>query len=554
MNDAARVGSAQRTTHLTADRRRHSRRERAARRHEIRELFALHELADEVRRAVGEMVNVEHVDDVRVRERARALGLAHEARDDLVVGREIGVERLHREAALLETEMPRLVDASHAAFADDADDLVRLAEELADQRIDVGSGGRLVDERARVARAHEEVGGVTRLARGAPTRERHVGSEVQVRARALSRSAVSRHDGDDEIGTLTGAVAGRDRRRRHGRGTGDDGRHAGVEHRGDTRGRDFRGRSRRRRSRRRRRGCGRHGHERRSGRGHRDLPDAARRLVGRRRAMRRCRHEAAARRVAAHRRGDWPRKRGPEGCRRRPDLRDHRGIGGWTHLGPLVRGGRRRDPRRRLRRERVGPCRAGRPAFHPRGRPFRIAHPRCERRIVRVGGGPGVSSKGARTGARTGSRRRRHGAADRTRIVTPQGLVDVGNPAPILRRLTGQSRMRARLTRPHPVAVLGGALHSRFSSRCLFTPRKKRSSSTSSARTRPTPGSPEVQIALLTERISYLTEHFKTHTKDHHSRRGLLKMVSKRRRLLDYLKKSSLDRYRKRSSALNLRK
>src|SRR6202035_31348 len=66
-------------------------------------------------------------------------------------------------------------------------------------------------------------------------------------------------------------------------------------------------------------------------------------------------------------------------------------------------------------------------------------------------------------------------------------------------------------------------------------------------------GSPEVQIALLSERIGYLTEHFKTHTKDHHSRRGLLKMVSKRRRLLSYLKKSSLDRYRKTVSALNLR-
>jgi small subunit ribosomal protein S15 len=67
-------------------------------------------------------------------------------------------------------------------------------------------------------------------------------------------------------------------------------------------------------------------------------------------------------------------------------------------------------------------------------------------------------------------------------------------------------------------------------------------------------GSPEVQIALLTERISYLTEHFKTHVKDHHSRRGLLRMVSKRRRLLNYLKKSSLERYRKTVSALNLRK
>jgi small subunit ribosomal protein S15 len=67
-------------------------------------------------------------------------------------------------------------------------------------------------------------------------------------------------------------------------------------------------------------------------------------------------------------------------------------------------------------------------------------------------------------------------------------------------------------------------------------------------------GSPEVQIALLTERIAYLTEHFKTHVKDHHSRRGLLRLVSKRRRLLDYLKRSSLDRYRKVVSSLNLRK
>jgi len=67
-------------------------------------------------------------------------------------------------------------------------------------------------------------------------------------------------------------------------------------------------------------------------------------------------------------------------------------------------------------------------------------------------------------------------------------------------------------------------------------------------------GSPEVQIALLTERIGYLTEHFKTHVKDHHSRRGLLRLVSKRRRLLDYLRRASLDRYRKVVGALNLRK
>ena len=56
-------------------------------------------------------------------------------------------------------------------------------------------------------------------------------------------------------------------------------------------------------------------------------------------------------------------------------------------------------------------------------------------------------------------------------------------------------------------------------------------------------GSPEVQIALLTERINYLTEHFKVHKKDHHSRRGLLNLVSQRRRLLDYLRRKNPDRY-----------
>jgi small subunit ribosomal protein S15 len=58
-------------------------------------------------------------------------------------------------------------------------------------------------------------------------------------------------------------------------------------------------------------------------------------------------------------------------------------------------------------------------------------------------------------------------------------------------------------------------------------------------------GSPEVQIAILSTRINYLTEHFKTHKKDHHSRRGLLKLVSQRRKLLDYLKKSDKERYEK---------
>jgi small subunit ribosomal protein S15 len=67
-------------------------------------------------------------------------------------------------------------------------------------------------------------------------------------------------------------------------------------------------------------------------------------------------------------------------------------------------------------------------------------------------------------------------------------------------------------------------------------------------------GSPEVQIALLSERITQLTDHFQTHAKDHHSRRGLLKLVGQRRRLLDYLKAEDVDRYRKVLSALNLRK
>ncbi|NLC10652.1 MAG: 30S ribosomal protein S15 [Firmicutes bacterium] len=67
-------------------------------------------------------------------------------------------------------------------------------------------------------------------------------------------------------------------------------------------------------------------------------------------------------------------------------------------------------------------------------------------------------------------------------------------------------------------------------------------------------GSPEVQIALLTERINYLTKHLKEHKKDHHSRRGLLKMVGKRRGLLNYLKERNPDRYRDIVDKLGLRK
>jgi small subunit ribosomal protein S15 len=67
-------------------------------------------------------------------------------------------------------------------------------------------------------------------------------------------------------------------------------------------------------------------------------------------------------------------------------------------------------------------------------------------------------------------------------------------------------------------------------------------------------GSPEVQVAILTERITNLTEHFKTHGKDNHSRRGLLKMVSQRRSLLDYVKSSDHDRYQKLINRLGIRR
>lgn len=67
-------------------------------------------------------------------------------------------------------------------------------------------------------------------------------------------------------------------------------------------------------------------------------------------------------------------------------------------------------------------------------------------------------------------------------------------------------------------------------------------------------GSPEVQIAILSERISYLTDHFKTHAKDHHSRRGLLKLVGQRRKMLDYLKTINKERYEKVIARLGIRK
>ena len=87
-----------------------------------------------------------------------------------------------------------------------------------------------------------------------------------------------------------------------------------------------------------------------------------------------------------------------------------------------------------------------------------------------------------------------------------------------------------------------------------ITPEAKASLIKKFARTEGDTGSPEVQVAILTHHINYLTGHFKEHKKDNHSRRGLLKMVSARRSLLDHLKKSSPDRYQKLIETLGLRR
>ena len=88
----------------------------------------------------------------------------------------------------------------------------------------------------------------------------------------------------------------------------------------------------------------------------------------------------------------------------------------------------------------------------------------------------------------------------------------------------------------------------------MMTPERKKEIIAAYGRTPNDTGSPEVQVALLTERINTLTEHLKTNKKDHHSRRGLLKMVGKRRGLLDYLMKTDLEGYRELIERLGLRK
>ena len=87
-----------------------------------------------------------------------------------------------------------------------------------------------------------------------------------------------------------------------------------------------------------------------------------------------------------------------------------------------------------------------------------------------------------------------------------------------------------------------------------ITPERKHELMTTHARSEGDTGSAEVQVAILSERIANLTEHFKTHKKDNHSRRGLLKMVSQRRTLLDYVKKSDEERYKKLIDRLGLRR
>ena len=87
-----------------------------------------------------------------------------------------------------------------------------------------------------------------------------------------------------------------------------------------------------------------------------------------------------------------------------------------------------------------------------------------------------------------------------------------------------------------------------------ITPERKLELVNEYATTKGDTGSPEVQVAILTERITNLTEHFKTHAKDNHSRRGLLKMVSQRRRLLDYVRAKSDDRYKDLIKRLGIRR
>ena len=135
-------------------------------RQKIAELLALEELADHVRAAVFGVVDVVDVDHVGVGDAAGRLGLALKARDDVGLPRELGVQHFDGEALVAEAGVARLVDAAHAAFADDADDLVGIAQAWRRASGSVPSS-LSVDEGRGVTRANLEVGRVARLAGGA---------------------------------------------------------------------------------------------------------------------------------------------------------------------------------------------------------------------------------------------------------------------------------------------------------------------------------------------------------------------------------------------------
>ena len=116
---------------------------------------------------------------------------------------------------------------------------------------------------------------------------------------------------------------------------------------------------------------------------------------------------------------------------------------------------------------------------------------------------------------------------------------------------TGSSASTQKLDTPTSFLVLGGYLKGEYT---MISKDKKQEIIKNFGRTPEDTGSPEVQIALLTERITELNEHLKSNKKDHHSRRGLLKMVGQRRGLLEYLKKTDIEGYRNLIERLGLRK
>ena len=116
---------------------------------------------------------------------------------------------------------------------------------------------------------------------------------------------------------------------------------------------------------------------------------------------------------------------------------------------------------------------------------------------------------------------------------------------------TSFTRARRRLASPHATPVVAGPL---VEDNVALTKERKTEIIESYRTHTSDTGSPEVQVAILSDRINYLTEHFKSHAKDHHSRRGLLKLVGQRRRLLDYLRTKDTERYADLIKRLGIRK